>query len=177
MARNVEVKIKVDDLEGLRSRALALGAMDHGVLHQVDTYFATPPALGARLKLREHTGGRSELIAYRRPDTPGFRTSDFHLVPVEAPESLREALRHALGVVHQVVKTRQLLLLGRTRIHLDRVEGLGDFLELEVVLADGDDVTGGEQEAEGLLAQLGVSGRPRIAGSYADRAAGAVRGD
>ena len=168
MARNVEVKIKVDDLEGLRSRALALGAMDHGVLHQVDTYFATPPALGARLKLREHTGGRSELIAYRRPDTPGFRTSDFHLVPVEAPESLREALRHALGVVHQVVKTRHLLLLGRTRVHLDCVEGLGDFLELEVVLADGDDVAAAEREAEEILAQLALGDRPHIPGSYVD---------
>ena len=168
MPRNVEVKIRVDDLEAIRSRALALGAEDRGTLHQIDTYFGTPAASGARLKLREHRPGRSELIAYRRPDTTGLRTSDFHLVPVNDPTPLREALTHALGVVRRVAKTRHLLLLGRTRIHLDRVEGLGDFLELEVVLADRDEVTGGEQEAERLLAQLALGDRPRIPGSYVD---------
>ena len=168
MARNVEVKIRVDDLEALRSRALALGAADHGSLHQVDTYFGTPSERGARLKLREHRPGRSELIAYRRPDTAGLRASDFHLVPVDDPTALRDALAHALGVARQVAKTRHLLLLGRTRIHLDRVEGLGDFLELEVVLADARRHRAGEQEAERILAQLALGDRPRLPGSYAD---------
>src|SRR5262245_41861423 len=176
MARNVEVKIRVDDLGAIRSRALALGAEDRGVLHQVDTYFGTPGERGTRLKLREHRPGRSELIAYRRPDIAGLRTSDFHLVPVADPEALRTALGHALGVAYQVAKARHLLSLGRTRVHLDRVEGLGDFLELEVVLADGDDVIAGEREAEKILAQLALGDRPRIAGSYADLCAGTVRG-
>jgi len=168
MPRNVEVKIRVDDLETIRSHALALGAADRGPLHQVDTYFRTPSARGARLKLREHRPGRSELIAYRRPDTAGLRASDFHLVPVDDPTALREALAHALGVARQVTKTRHLFLLGRTRIHLDHVEGLGDFLELEVVLDERDDVALGEQEAERILAQLALGDRPRIPGSYAD---------
>jgi adenylate cyclase class IV len=167
MPRNVEVKIRVDDLAAIRARALALGAEDRGLLGQVDTYFGTPGA-GARLKLREHRPGRSELIAYLRPDAAGFRTSDFHVVPVDDPARLREALSHALGVVRQVAKTRHLLLLGRTRIHLDRVEGLGDFLELEVVLKEDDAVTGGELEAEEILARLALGARPRIAGSYVD---------
>jgi predicted adenylyl cyclase CyaB len=87
---------------------------------------------------------------------------------VDDPARLREALSHALGVVRQVAKTRHLLLLGRTRIHLDRVEGLGDFLELEVVLKEDDAVTGGELEAEEILARLALGARPRIAGSYVD---------
>src|SRR5262245_56641893 len=165
MARNVEVKIRVDDLEGVRAGVLALGAEDRGVLHQVDTYFETRGP-GTRLKLREHRPGRAELIAYRRPDVPGLRTSDFHLVPIEDPASLRKALIHALGTTRQIVKTRQLLLLGRTRIHLDRVEGLGDLLELEVVLDEGDTVADGEQEAEHILERLGLDRQPRIAGSY-----------
>jgi adenylate cyclase len=168
MARNVEVKIRVDDLAGLLDRALALGAADHGPLRQVDTYFATPSAGGGRLKLREEHPGVSALIAYRRPDAAGLRTSAYHLVPVDDPAALRDALAHALGVVRRVVKTRHLLLLGRTRIHLDRVESLGDFLELEVVLDDGDDVAPGEQEAELILARLALGDRPRLPGSYAD---------
>jgi predicted adenylyl cyclase CyaB len=167
MARNVEVKVRVDDLEGICSRALALGAEDGGLLHQVDTYFETPGS-GTRLKLREHRPGQAELIAYRRPDVPGLRTSDFHLVPVAEPLALRDALAHALGVARQIAKVRHLLLLGRTRIHLDRVEGLGDFLELEVVLAEGDAIADGESEAEHILAQLGLGQQPRIAGSYVD---------
>src|SRR5262245_21688315 len=167
MARNVEVKVRIDDLEGICSGALAMGAEDRGLLRQVDTYFETRGS-GTRLKLREHHPGRAELIAYRRPDVPGLRTSDFHLVPIEDPAALREALIHALGVVRRIAKTRRLLLLGRTRIHLDRVEGLGDFLELEVVLEDRDAVAGGEQEAERILTRLGVGDRPRVAGSYVD---------
>ncbi len=89
-------------------------------------------------------------------------------MPVDDPTALREALAHALGVIRQVVKTRHLLLLGRTRIHLDRVEGLGDFLELEVVLDDGDDVAPGEAEAERILAQLALGDQPRLPGSYVD---------
>ena len=89
-------------------------------------------------------------------------------MPVADPTALREALAHALGVARQVAKTRHLLLLGRTRIHLDHVEGLGDFLELEVVLADARRRRAGEQEAERILAQLALGDRPRIPGSYAD---------
>ena len=168
MPRNVEVKIRVDDLAAMRVRALALGAADHGPIRQVDTYFATPSDGRARLKLREQRPGISALVAYRRPDTAGLRTSDYHLVPVDDPTALREALAHALGVVRRVAKTRHLLLLGRTRIHLDQVEGLGDFLELEVVLNDGDDIALREQEAESILARLALGGRPRLPGSYAD---------
>jgi predicted adenylyl cyclase CyaB len=168
MPRNIEVKIRVDDLESIRVRALALGAADHGSIHQIDTYFGTPSERGTRLKLREQRPGRSQLVAYRRPDTAGLRTSDFRIVPVADPTALQEALALSLGVARQVTKTRHLLLLERTRIHLDRVEGLGDFLELEVVLADGEDAALGEQEAEWILAQLALGDRSRIPGSYAD---------
>src|SRR5262245_58639837 len=102
MARNVEVKVRVDDLEGIRARALALGAADGGLLRQVDTYFAIPAERGGRLKLREHRDGRAELIAYRRPDIPGLRASHFHLVAVADPTPLGQALAHALGVVRKV---------------------------------------------------------------------------
>jgi predicted adenylyl cyclase CyaB len=168
MPRNVEVKIHLDDLESIRVRALALGAVDHGSIHQVDTYFATPSGHGTRLKLREQDPGRNELLAYRRPDTAGLRTSDYRLSAVTDSTALREALALALGVARQVVKRRHVFLLGRTRIHLDCVEGLGNFLELEVVLADGEETARGEQEAEEILARFALGARPRIPGSYAD---------
>jgi len=152
------VKIRVGDLDTLAVRAKALGAEERGELRQVDTYFAAPQ----RLKLRE-MDGVAELIAYSRPDVSGLRTSDYTITPVTDPEALKAA--HV--VIARVAKMRRLLMLGRTRIHLDAVVGLGEFLELEVVLRDGDDERVGEHEAEEILQGLGVDGE-RIAGSYAD---------
>jgi len=168
MSRNVEVKIRIDQIEALRTRVRDLGAADEGTILQVDTYFATPPGGGGRLKLREQDPGRSELIAYRRPDTAGLRVSDYRIVPLAEPSGLREALTTALGVARQVTKTRHLLWYGRTRIHLDQVEGLGDFLELEVVLADGENTATGAGEAERILTELSLAGARRLPGSYAD---------
>jgi predicted adenylyl cyclase CyaB len=168
MPRNVEVKIRIDDLEVTRTRALDLGAADHGLIHQTDVYFETPRDRGVRLKLRRQQPGQAQLIVYRRPDVAGLRASDFRIVAVSDPAGLEHALALAFGVTRTVTTTRHLLLLARTRIHLDRVAGLGDFLELEVVLADGDGDEGGEQEAERILRDLGLADRPRLPGSYVD---------
>jgi predicted adenylyl cyclase CyaB len=168
MRRNVEVKIRIDDLEAIRARALDLGAADRGLVHQTDVYFATPPDRGVRLKLRRQQPGQAQLIAYRRPDVAGLRRSDFRIVAVADSAGLEHALALAYGVARTVAKARHLLLLGRTRIHLDRVAGLGDFLELEVVLADGDGDEDGAEEAERILRDLGVADRPRLPGSYSD---------
>ena len=168
MPRNVEVKIRIADVESIRAGALALGATDRGVIRQTDIYFETPPARAVRLKLRQQEPGAAQLIVYRRPDVSGLRTSDFRIVPVADPAGLVHALGLALGVARTVAKVRHLLLLGRTRIHLDRVDGLGEFLELEVVLGDGESEGDGEREAERILGDLGLADRPRLPGSYAD---------
>jgi adenylate cyclase class IV len=165
MPENVEVKLRVDALEPIAARLRELGARDHGAISQVDTYFHTSAPAETRLKLREQQPGQSELIAYVRPDRPGLQASRYRICPVLDPGALKAALLLALGGKAEVVKSRHLFLMGRTRIHLDRVEGLGSFLELEVVL---EPVEAGEGEAERILGALGLEGVPRIAGSYAD---------
>jgi predicted adenylyl cyclase CyaB len=129
--RNIEVKAQCDDLAVVRAKAEGLGARDMGTLHQRDTFFA---AHHARLKLREFGNGRAELISYVRPDVVAARGSDYVLAPVERPGEVRAALEHALGILCTVTKVRHLFLLGATRIHLDEVEGLGSFVELETVI-------------------------------------------
>lgn len=165
MARNVEIKARIDSIEALCPLAQAIAGAPPQLIEQDDTFF---PCAAGRLKLRDFGDGRGELIQYERADTTGPKTSTYVRSPTDSPASLREALTLALGRLGRVRKRRWLLLAGRTRIHLDRVEGLGDFLELEVVLADGEDEAAGLDEAQRLMAQLGVAPGQLLRGAYLD---------
>ncbi|HPF12864.1 MAG: class IV adenylate cyclase [Planctomycetes bacterium] len=166
MAHNIEIKAHAPDLEGLLARALALpGAIGPETLDQDDTFFVVPQG---RLKLREFADGSAELIAYTRPDTEGPKLSDYVRSAVPDAASLREALARALGELGRVRKRRRLVLVGSTRIHLDQVEGLGPFLELEVVLQPGQTPHEGEAIAHDLLDQLQVPRDALMAGAYMD---------
>src|SRR5438094_5949537 len=98
MARiNVELKARDSEPEATLARCRALGAADHGVLEQRDTYFV---ARSGRLKLRvDHGAAGSELIAYARPDGADTAQSTYVRAPVSAPDELAEALDAALGTV------------------------------------------------------------------------------
>jgi adenylate cyclase len=165
MARNIELKARIESVEKLSPRAAALA--DHGPTEivQDDTFFRCD---AGRLKLRAFPEGHGDLIFYRRPDEPGPKESSYLIAPVADAEPLRRALELACGVTGRVRKVRTLYLAGRTRIHLDRVEGLGDFLELEVVLRDGEPATAGVDEAHGLLERLGVGPDLWVEGAYVD---------
>jgi homotetrameric cytidine deaminase len=126
--RNIELKARDADPQGTLRRALALGADDRGTLTQRDTYFA---AARGRLKLREEEPGAAHLIAYERPDAALARESRYRLAPATDAAATRDALESALGTTVVVAKRRRLLLWEGVRIHLDDVEGLGTFVELE----------------------------------------------
>jgi adenylate cyclase class IV len=165
MARNVEVKARIASVEALLSRARALADGPEERIEQDDTFFA---CAHGRLKLRDFGDGCGELIHYERADAEGPKLSDYVRAPTSDPAALREALARAHGVVGRVRKSRWLLMAGATRIHLDRVEDLGDFMELEVVLRDDQSVADGEAIAELLMAQLGICDEQRLAGAYLD---------
>ena len=166
MPANVEIKARIDSVEALLPLARALSDGDHPqLIHQDDTFFDAPHG---RLKLRVFGDGSGELIHYHRPDADGPKVSDYVLAPVPEPESLREALSRACGLLGRVRKHRILLLVGATRIHLDRVEGLGDFLELEVVLSAGQAEAEGVAIAHALMARLQVSPAQWVRGAYLD---------
>jgi adenylate cyclase len=165
MARNVEIKARLDSIDAIESRVAALASSGPERIEQDDTFFPCP---NGRLKLRAFSAGRGELIFYARPDQPGPKESFYILSPTASPDTLRAALAAAHGEAGRVRKVRTLYLVGRTRVHLDRVEGLGEFLELEVVLADGESVAAGVAEAHGLLDQLGVGAGALLEGAYVD---------
>jgi homotetrameric cytidine deaminase len=168
MARvNVECKAHDADPEATAARCVALGAVDHGVLHQRDTYFA--PARG-RLKLRDQGPEGAKLIAYRRPDATQDTESNYVLASTSEPEALVEALDAALGTTVVVVKRRRLFVWETVRIHLDEVQGLGCFVELEAVVGSGD----GEPSAEELAVARAHVARLRAELAIADAALVAV---
>ena len=165
MARNVEIKARIASVEALLPRARALADGEAQMIAQDDVFFHVP---SGRLKLREFGDGSAELIHYHRPDTSAPKLSYYQRVALPDAAPLRVVLERALGTLGRVRKRRWLLIAGQTRIHLDRVEGLGDFMELEVVLRDGQAEADGMAIAEGLMRDLGLAQAERVASAYMD---------
>lgn len=128
--RNLELKARDRDPARSLSVCEELGAEDRGTLSQTDTYFEVPRG---RLKLREEPGASAHLIAYERPNSAAHKESRYRIIPVVDPTELKEAFSSLLGLKATVRKHRRLFLLENVRIHLDQVESLGNFIELEAV--------------------------------------------
>jgi len=173
MPRNIEIKARIASIEALVPHVKALADQGPVEIEQDDTFFVCP---SGRLKLRAFSVDSGELIFYRRADALGPKESFYVRAATSRPDSLREVLSLAYGPAGRVRKHRTLFLNGRTRIHLDRVEGLGEFLELEVVLEDGEPADAGMQEAERLLARLGITAGQLISEAYVDLLARTGRG-
>jgi len=165
MARNIEIKARIESVQALVAKAAALATEGPIDIFQDDTFFH---CANGRLKLRAFSPQSGELIFYRRPDQQGPKESFYLRSPTPEPDTLRESLTLAYGEAGRVRKHRTLFLAGRTRIHLDRVEGLGDFLELEVVLGEDEACDAGVREAHELMAALGVEPAQLIDGAYVD---------
>ena len=165
MPSNIEIKARVRDFSAMKDRAESLSDTPVQVIPQEDTFFNTPQG---RLKLRVLAPDQGQLIFYTRPDQEGPKRSEYHISHTSDPENLRQVLALAYGIRGVVRKTRYLYLAGQTRIHLDDVEGLGQFMELEVVLREGQSDAGGRAIAEGLMADLGVESSDLLERAYMD---------
>jgi homotetrameric cytidine deaminase len=166
--RNIE--LKAPDPDPARSLAVCreLGAEDRGVLRQRDTYFRTR---SGRLKLREEEPGGAVLIQYDRPDAAEARESRYRLTRVEDPDDLRASLDAALGTLVVVDKERHLFMWDGVRIHLDTVDGLGSFVELEGVAPADSDLGPEREKLARLQRELGIE--EVLTDSYSDRLLGA----
>ena len=165
MPRNVEIKARVHDFEALRQKAEALSDAPVEIVEQLDTFYITPRG---RLKLRVLAPDCCELIQYTRADDSTAKTSTYEIVRSDDPASFSRILESALPIRGVVTKRRHLYLIGQTRIHLDEVEGLGTFMELEVVLSRGQTSEYGAAIANELMEKLGVAPEHLISGAYID---------
>lgn len=135
--RNVEIKAHDPSPQRSHHSCFRLGARDVGAIWQRDTYFAVSRG---RLKLREQEPGEAQLIHYLRDDQPRESESEYRIAPLLEPEPVLSLLAASLGVRVTVTKRRHLFLWQRVRIHLDEVEQLGSFIELEAVATQDSDL-------------------------------------
>ncbi|MFT4635962.1 MAG: adenylate cyclase class IV [Chitinophagales bacterium] len=184
MAQNIEIKARATNVASQLKLAEQISDKALETLVQRDTFFKVADG---RLKLREfHDDSRdtvsdtraAELIFYRRIDTSGPKLSEYYITETDDAMGLKSVLQKAYGIRQVVNKVRSLYMVGRTRLHFDAVENLGDFIELEVVLGEHDSVQGGEAlsetraqaraEAEALMQQLNIQASDLIDVAYVD---------
>jgi predicted adenylyl cyclase CyaB len=165
MAKNIEIKVKVDDLEKLRIRVQRICEGVGEEITQEDIFFNN--SLG-RFKLRILAPDMGQLIFYQRLDLAGPKLSNYLIYDTADPEGLKQVISQASGVRGTVRKRRWLYWFGSTRIHLDLVEGLGAFMELEVVLQPGESREVGMAAAAELMDLLAIDPDDLIEGAYID---------
>jgi predicted adenylyl cyclase CyaB len=130
---NIEIKALCSRHDEIRNILLALHADFKGTDHQIDTYFHVPHG---RLKLREGNI-ENNLIHYQREDTEGPKQADITLFRSSPGSPLKDILTKALGILVTMNKQREIYFMDNVKFHIDQVEGLGSFVEIEAIDADG----------------------------------------
>jgi len=163
---SLEVKARCPSPAKVRAVLQTLRADFKGLDRQIDTYFIVP---SGRLKLRE---GRIEnaLIYYQRDDRKGSKRCDSTLYPCPDPSSLKRVLKASLGVLVVVDKEREIYFIRNAKFHIDRVKGLGSFVEIEVFERPGKRSPEALRKECGVYQQLlGILKRDLVADSYSDQ--------
>ncbi|HEX8202293.1 MAG TPA: class IV adenylate cyclase [Isosphaeraceae bacterium] len=169
MPTNIEIKARAPDLRRLQTAVEAVSETRAEIRDQEDVFFKVPTG---RLKLRILGDRHGELISYQREDAAGPKPSCYLIAPTSDPAALKAILSEVSGVLGVVRKRRRVYRIGQTRIHLDEVEGLGQFVEVEVVLRPEQTEDEGVRIARHLMDRLGIAGDQLVAGAYIDLLAG-----
>jgi adenylate cyclase, class 2 len=162
--KNIEIKAKCVDLDALRKRIKNAGGRYVATMKQVDTYFNVPKG---RMKLREIDDKESMLVYYERPDQLSSKESNYFIYPSADGKTLKETLAMSLGVNIVVKKVRELYMIGYTRVHLDEVYTLGQFMELETVITTQTE-NEARQENLDIIDKLQIRPSDMIKNSYSD---------
>ena len=165
MGANIEIKARIKDFSKLKAAVENLSDTPATLLSQEDTFFNVSQG---RLKFRILAPDEGQLIFYKRLDRSGPKRSDYLIATTSDPQALKDILSACYGIRGMVRKQRLLYLIGNTRIHLDQVEGLGTFIELEVVLASEQDDKRGQAIAKELMTKLGIQEKDLIKEAYID---------
>lgn len=162
----LELKAKARDRTALRERIAALNGVIFEIVHQVDVFF---PCTSGRLKLRLANSGKGALIHYQRADLRGSKLSDCQIALTDRPQEMLDVLATALGERGRVVKDRLIARIDGAQIHLDDVDGLGAFVEIEIPRGDNPAAAQRAQSLmDKLIDQLGIATEDMIDVAYID---------
>ncbi len=165
MARNIEIKAKVKDVERLRALIEKLPVISRETFFQEDTFFRISTG---RLKFRRLGPDRGQLIYYDRADSKGPKISEYSILETNQPDIVNRSLSKCREILGVVRKKRDVYIVGQTRIHVDEVEGLGKFVEFEFVFEEGQDVQEGKKTIAQLMVILGIEEDSLLGGAYID---------
>ncbi len=165
MHLNVEIKAKTARSAEIEALLLTQNARYVGLDYQIDTYFNVS---NGRLKLREGNI-ENHLIHYQRSNQEGPKQSIVTLYPSKPNSSLKAILEKSLGVLMVVDKQRKIFFIENVKFHIDEVEGLGSFVEIEAIDKDG---TIGldklQKQCDVFMEYLSIRQEDLIAMSYSD---------
>jgi predicted adenylyl cyclase CyaB len=161
---NIEIKAKCNNQSIIRNILKSGNADFKGIDHQVDTYFKVN---SGRLKLRE---GKIEnaLIHYNREDKYDAKESDVIIYQNNKNSLLKELLIRALGHLVTVDKEREIYFIGNVKFHLDKVKGLGEFVEIEAIGNDDTDKENLMKQCKFYLNLFGINKKDLVPVSYSD---------
>ena len=162
---NVEIKASCSNPEFIRNYLFTKNAKFIGTDRQIDTYFNVT---NGRLKLREGVI-ENNLIFYERNNQPGPKSSFFNLIKISDPNGLKEVLKNSIGIKMIVTKKREIYYIGNIKFHIDEVDELGSFVEIEAgnILVDLTELELTEQ-CNFYLKEFGIKTKDLIAESYSD---------
>ncbi|KAI8427127.1 hypothetical protein MSG28_014748 [Choristoneura fumiferana] len=168
--RNVEIKARITDYEKICKVAAELSQSEGTIIKQDDSFYNVNEG---RLKMRFYADSSATLVRYDRDDEGGPKLSDYDLLEFSVGEAKKAValdgmLRKCLGTRGRVVKERLLYMVGQTRVHIDTVQDLGRFMELEVVLRPEQTLEEGQAIARDLQEKLGVAQEDLIDCAYVD---------
>ena len=162
--KNLEFKANCDSLDVLRQRLVNFQVEHRRTMKQLDTYFNVPEG---RLKLREIDTHKAELIYYVRSDLAESRYSNYQVCDIPEPVVFKGIATRAWGVRSVVEKQRELWMFGDTRIHLDEVKNIGQFVELETVIHNQTEEQA-QREHQLVKDALGIKEGDLVSESYSD---------
>ena len=162
---NIEIKAKSHKLDEIRKILKTKNADFKGIDHQIDTYFKVN---FGRLKLREGNI-ENNLIHYNREDKEGPKQSEIILFKSEPKSNLKVLLTKSLGILTVVDKQREIYFIENVKFHLDTVENLGTFVEIEAIDKNGDiGLEKLDEQCKYYLNLFAINNKDLISVSYSD---------
>jgi adenylate cyclase, class 2 len=165
MRKNFEIKVKLSDPKKTRKLVQLLCKEKSSIREkqvQEDIYYM---ANNGRLKLRIINGKTGNLIHYFRSNESGKRVSNYTISETNTPIELNSILTSLHGILIKVKKVREITIIDNVRIHIDRVIGLGNYLEIEIIF---NSIKEARKRMERLIEILDLDEKMFVNVSYSD---------